>query len=181
MFCIASEYPASLNIFIFYHYVVMPLCGTKCSLFIAHWVQKSMHHYWDRMERICVKIRKRKIRNVRNIIYVNKIAILCLDKSHMSHWGHLLIVVVAAGAESQAEAPPLELLEGFSCTSPISPLWKGFPLPANCKLPVQFIAVLFSKALIFFKNIDLKENVGEKPYLCCEPRDSPCYCILSDL
>lgn len=74
-------------------------------------------------------------------------AILCLDKYHMSHKGHLLIAVEAAVAKSQAEAPSLELLEGFSCTIPISSLWKCFLLLVNCKPPVQFIAALFSTAL----------------------------------
>lgn len=63
--------------------------------------------------------------------------------------GILLISVEAAGAEGQAEAPSLELLEGFSCTSPISPLWKDFPLPINCKPSMQFIAALFSIEIAF--------------------------------
>lgn len=80
MFCRASEYPASLNFSVFYHYVALNaafllLIGFKspCIIIEIEWKEKVL------------RLGKKKIRNVHNIIYVNQMAILCLDKSHMSH------------------------------------------------------------------------------------------------
>lgn len=88
--------------------------------------------------------------------------------------GISLIAVEAAEAKGQAE-----LLEGFGCISPISPLERVCPCLQFANPLSNLLQCCSPQHWNCFEDTALQENAGEELHLSCEPRDSPCYSILS--